>query len=129
MSITNSSAIPAGHQDGSLEVALIARNYGYIADPLGVLIKDFGTNSGGDWGSMNWSNPLVQTLLNELIQESDPKKYYSQAQKVAATIYKEKPLIPIASYVQQTVVGKRIEGFQFDPYERSYHLNNLQWKR
>jgi len=126
--ITNSSAIPSGHQDGSLEVALIARNYGYIADPLGVLIKDFGNDSGGDWGSMNWSNPSIQTTLNSLVQENDPKKYYAQAQKVAAAIYKEKPLIPIAYYVQQTVVGKRIEGFQFDPYERNYHLNKLRWK-
>ncbi|MFC6673400.1 ABC transporter substrate-binding protein [Marinobacterium aestuariivivens] len=31
--ITNSSAIPSGHQDGSLEMALIARNFGVIADP------------------------------------------------------------------------------------------------
>jgi len=129
VNITNSSAIPAGHQDGSLEVALIARNYGYIADPLGVLIKDFGHSSGGDWGSMNWSNPSIQSTLNHLVQENDPKKYYTQAQEVATAIYKEKPLIPIAYYVQQTVVGKRIEGFTFDPYERSYHLNRLRWKR
>ncbi|MGH1441749.1 MAG: ABC transporter substrate-binding protein [Cellvibrionaceae bacterium] len=129
VSITNSSAIPAGHQDGSLEVALMARNYGYIADPLGVLIKDFGQHSGGDWGSMNWSNPTIQTTLNNLIQEADAKQYFTQAQQITTAIYQEKPLIPIAYYVQQTVVGKRIEGFQFDPYERSYHLNSLRWKR
>jgi peptide/nickel transport system substrate-binding protein len=129
VNITNSSAIPAGHQDGSLEVALMARNYGYIADPLGVLIKDFGQHSGGDWGSMNWSNPSIQATLNRLVEESDPKKYYAQAQQIATAIYQEKPLIPIAYYVQQTVVGKRIKEFQFDPYERNYHLNTLQWKR
>jgi len=128
VNITNSSAIPAGHKDGSLEVALIARNYGYIADPLGVLIKDFGHQSGGDWGSMNWSNPSIQTTLNNLVKESDPKKYHNQSQQVAAAIHEEKPLIPIAYYVQQTVVGKRITNFKFDPYERSFHLNTLQWK-
>ncbi len=128
VNITNSSAIPAGHKDGSLEVALLARNYGYIADPLGVLIKDFGDKNGGDWGSMNWSNSSIQTTLNNLVKESNPKKYHAQSQQVATAIYEEKPLIPIAYYVQQTVVGKRIGGFQFDPYERSYHLNTVQWK-
>ncbi len=128
VSITNSSAIPAGHKDGSLEVALIARNYGYIADPLGVLIKDFGHERGGDWGSMSWSNPSIQTTLNDLVKQSDDEQYHQLAQQVAAAIYTEKPMIPIAYYVQQTVVGKRIAGFTFDPYERSFHLNKLQWK-
>ena len=128
VSITNSSAIPAGHQDGSLEVALIARNYGSIADPLGVLIKDFGNKQGGDWGSMNWFNPSIQSVLNQLVQETDAAKYHAQAQQVAKAIYDEKPLIPIAYYVQQTAVGNRINGFQFDPYERSYYLNEISWK-
>lgn len=128
VSVTNSSAIPSGHQDGSLEVALIARNYGSIADPLGVLMKDFGQVSGGDWGSMNWSNPDIQALLNNLVAESDPTSYHNEAQKVAQAIYDEKPMIAVASYIQQTAVNKRIQGFRFDPYERSYHLNELTWR-
>jgi len=128
VNVTNSSAIPAGHQDGSLEVALIARNYGTIADPLGVLMKDFGSEQGGDWGSMNWSNPAIQHSLQRLTAESDPERYHREAQQVARAIHAEKPLIAIAYYVQQSAVGKRLQGFRFDPYERSYFLNELNWR-
>ena len=132
VSITNSSAIPSGHSDGSLEVALIARNYGIIADPLGTLIRDFASsdssNSGGDWGAMNWSNQTVPQTLKALVRENDPALYHEQAQAVARAIYSERPLIPIAYYVQQTSVNKRLTGFRFDPYERSYFLNELAWK-
>ncbi len=129
VSITSSSSIPAGHKDGSLETALIARNFGTIADPLGIIVKDFGNANGGDWGSMNWSNPDIQQTLNTLVQETDPAQYRQKAQQVAQAIYQEKPLIAIASYVQRTAINKRIEGFRFDPYERSYFLNELQWKQ
>ena len=132
VNVTNSSAIPAGHSDGSLEVALIARNYGIIADPLGTLIKDFAGSglaiSGGDWGAMNWSNPEVPQTLNALVSETNPERYHQQAQSVARAIYTERPLIPIAYYVQQTAINKRLSGFRFDPYERSYFLNELSWK-
>lgn len=132
VNITNSSAIPAGHSDGSLEVALIARNYGIIADPLGTLIKDFAASgsgtSGGDWGAMNWSNAQVPQILEALVSETDPERYQQQAQLVAQAIYAERPLIPIAYYVQQTAINKRLSGFRFDPYERSYFLNELSWK-
>lgn len=126
--ITNSSSIPAGHQDGSLEVALIARNYGTIADPLGILIRDFGQVTGGDWGSLNWSRPEIQSTLNALTAETDPARYHEQAQAVARAIQSDLPLIPVASYVQHTAINTRVTGFRFDPYERSYFLNELKWQ-
>lgn len=128
VNVTNSSSIPAGHQDGSLEVALMARNYGFVADPINVIIKDFGNKDGGDWGSMNWNKPNVQAELQQLSKETDPLKYHATAQRVATAIYEEKPMIAIAYYVQQTAVNNRLSGFRFDPYERSYFLNELSWK-
>lgn len=129
VNVANSSSIPAGHQDGSLETALIARNYGYIANPLSVLLKDFGNEKGGDWGSMNWSKPAIQAQLQQLIKETNPDTYHKTAQTVAQAIYDEKPMIAVAYYVQQTAVNKRIEGFRFDPYERSFFLNELTWSK
>lgn len=128
VNVTNSSSIPSGHQDGSLEVALIARNYGFIADPLAVMIQDFGSETGGDWGSMNWSNPDIQSTLRQMAGETDEDRYRQQAQAVSQAIFDEKPLIPIASYVQQTAVNSRLSGFRFDPYERNFFLNELSWK-
>jgi peptide/nickel transport system substrate-binding protein len=125
--VTNSSAIPMGHQDGSLEVALIARNYGFIADPLGVILSDFGSNGGGDWGAMNWNNSALSADLLALEQTSDPVKYKEIAQRSAQIIYDERPMIPVSSYVQQTSVNTRIKGFRFDPFERSFYLNEMEF--
>ncbi|TDO97311.1 ABC transporter substrate-binding protein [Marinomonas balearica] len=126
--ITNSSAIPAGHQDGTLNLALIARNYGFIVDPLLTLIKDFGQESGGDWGSMNWHNPQIQVALKGLVNENNPDRYRATAQAFAEAVATELPVIPIASYTQQTSVNKRIEGFRFDPFERNFYLNKITIK-
>lgn len=125
--VTNSSAIPMGHQDGSLEAALMARNYGFIADPLGVMLSDYGSDGGGDWGAMNWNNKELSADLLELEQTSDPVKYKEIAQRSAQIIYNERPVIPVSSYVQQTAVNKRIKGFRFDPFERSYFLNEMEF--
>ena len=125
--VSNSSAIPMGHQDNSLEVALMARNYGFIADPLGVMLSDFGTNGGGDWGAMNWSNPAFSADLQALEQTSDPVEYKNLAQRSAQLLYDERPVIPVSSYVQQTSVNTRIQGFRFDPFERSFYLNEMEF--
>ncbi|MEP7730772.1 ABC transporter substrate-binding protein [Marinomonas primoryensis] len=125
--VTNSSAIPMGHQDGSLEVALIARNYGFIVDPLGVMLSDFGSNGGGDWGAMNWNNNSLSANLQALERTSDPIKYKDIAQRSAKIIFDERPMIPVSSYVQQTSVNKRIKGFRFDPFERSFYLNEMEF--
>ncbi|WP_394179465.1 ABC transporter substrate-binding protein [Marinomonas posidonica] len=127
--VTNSSAIPMGHQDGSLQAALIARNYGFIADPLAVLLADYGQNGGGDWGAMNWYNDGVSSLLSELEKTTDPQLYRQKAQKVAQYIYNERPVVPVTSYVQQTSVSKRVKGFRFDPFERSFLLNDMEFIR
>ena len=125
--VTNSSAIAMGHQDGSLEVALMARNYGFIADPLGVMLSDFGSNGGGDWGAMNWNNSEFSADLMTLEHTSDPAKYKAIAQRSAQIIYDERPMIPVSAYVQQTSVNTRIKGFRFDPFERSFYLNEMEF--
>ncbi|SDH58519.1 peptide/nickel transport system substrate-binding protein [Vibrio xiamenensis] len=124
--ITNSSAIPAGHQDGSLDVALIARNYGVIPDPLAVLSSDFGPQ-GGDWGAMNWSNPELNELFAQLSQTTDANAYREKAQRAAKIIADELPIIAISSYTNQVAVNKRVKGFRFDPFGRSYYLNEMEF--
>ena len=127
--VTNSSAIPMGHQDGSLQAALIARNYGFIANPLAVILADYGSNGGGDWGAMNWHNAQVSELLSKLEKTTDPVSFRQYAQQVAQFIYDERPVIPVTSYVQQTSVSKRVKGFHFDPFERSFFINDMEFAR
>ncbi|MCZ2720402.1 ABC transporter substrate-binding protein [Marinomonas sp. 15G1-11] len=125
--VTNSSAIPMGHKNGTLEMALIARNYGFIANPLGVVLADFGENGGGDWGAMNWYSQDISADLKRLEQINDTAQYHQLTQKNARVIFDEKPMIPVSYYIQQTAVNKRVKGFYFDPYERSFYLNNMEF--
>jgi peptide/nickel transport system substrate-binding protein len=126
VSITNSSAIPAGHEDGSLELALMARNYGFVADPVEVLRMDFGGVRGGDWGAMDWRSP-AQKWLSQLSVTTNDNEYNTLAKTMMQAVYDERPLIPIAYYTQKVAVSQRISGFKLDPYERTYYLNELKW--
>ena len=56
VAVGNSSEIPAGHQDGSLQLGLYARNYALVPDPLVTLLGDLAP-AGADWGVMNWHSP------------------------------------------------------------------------
>ncbi|MEI8658863.1 ABC transporter substrate-binding protein [Vibrio sp. Hal054] len=126
VSITSSSSIPAGHQDGSLEVALIARNYGVIADPLVVLSNDFSAE-GGDWGAMNWSNPEFNQLIKQLNYTLDADKYREKAQRAATILATELPVIPVSAYTEEVSVNKRLKGFHFDPFGRNFYLSDLEF--
>ena len=123
--ITNSSMIPAGHTDGSLEVAMIARNFGSVANPLPIISTDF-AKGGGDWGAMNWHNPDVNQALSELAISTDPVRNKFLSQIVANAIYQNRPVLPISSYSQHTAVNERVQGFKFDPYERDYFINQME---
>ncbi len=113
--------IPAGHQDGSLQVALSARNYGFLADPLTTILEDY-ANGGGDWGAMNWRDNSMDNL-EKVSQSVAPD--VAHIQSAVEAVYLQKPVIPVAHYKQNIAVNERVRGFVFDPYERSYYLNQM----
>jgi peptide/nickel transport system substrate-binding protein len=127
VSVANSSDIPAGHHNGTLQVALIARNYGNIADPLGLLLADYGDGGNGDWGAMGWHNSELPALLAAQQSERDATRYHDRAQRVAQILVDELPLIPVLYYTQQTAVSSRVQGFSFDPYERNYRIAEMSF--
>ncbi|GAA4877831.1 ABC transporter substrate-binding protein [Ferrimonas pelagia] len=126
ISVDNASAVPAGHHDGSLEMALIARNYGMVADPLALLLEDTASFHGSDWGHMYWGSETLNELLAEMsaVQQSEP--YNALAGQVSSLLAKQLPLIPITFYTQQVSVNERVQGFQFDPFELNYRINQMQ---
>ncbi len=126
VNVTSSSSIPAGHQDGTLEVALIARNYGVIADPLVVLSNDF-SSKGGDWGAMNWSNQEFNKIVKQLNFTFEQQEYRAKAQRAAMILATELPVIPVSAYTEEVAVNKRLKGFHFDPFGRSFYLNELEF--
>lgn len=126
VAIVNSSDIPAGHRDGTLELALIARNFALVPDPLGTLLEDFGP-AGGDWGAMNWAAPRMAETLADLSREPDPARAAVLRGELATLLQTGLPVIPIAWYQQTAAVSKRVEGFTIDPFERSYRISSLRW--
>jgi peptide/nickel transport system substrate-binding protein len=126
ISITNSSAIPQGHKEGTLEMGLIARNYGLISNPLGTVLQDY-SKGGGDWGAMNWESGAMQDLLAKLRNTTDPEMQKNYIQTTSKLLGQEMPTIPVVSYLHTAVTSKEIVNFSLDPLERSYRITELNW--
>lgn len=127
VSVANASAIPAGHQDHSLEMGLLARNYGLVPEPLGTLMGDFAPEGGG-WGAMNWSSQALTEHLAELatLTPQSPR-YHTLAQESARQLHEERPLVPIAWYLQTAAVNAAVAGFRIDPFELDYRIDDMRF--
>ncbi|OED42562.1 ABC transporter substrate-binding protein [Chromatiales bacterium (ex Bugula neritina AB1)] len=126
VSVSNYSEIPAGHQDGSLELALFARNYGATADPTGTVYADFGAG-GGDWGSMNWNAPNVAEAIATIAANGEAAVRNPLIKQVASDIHQGLPLLPVAWYQHTLSIASGLDGVIVDPLERSYGLQNISW--
>lgn len=129
VAIGNSGDIPLRHRDGSLELALAARQYGLVPDPIGTLLQDFGPK-GGDWGAMNWHSPALQQAMNELATlapTAAPSRRDALRAQLVQVLHAELPVIPVAWFRQTAAVSPRVAGFSIDPLERSYRLDRLRW--
>ena len=126
VSVSNYSEIPAGHQDGSLHVALYARNYGLTPDPIGTILADFGTG-GGDWGAMGWVAPGVAEALGTIAATADAEIRAPLIAEVTGTIHAGLPLLPITWYQHTVAIADGLDGVVIDPLERSYGLSEMSW--
>lgn len=130
VAVSNASAIPSGHRDGSLEVGLIGRNYGLVPNPLVSLLDDIGgkpEEMGGPWGTMNWRDDKVAEWLDTLRQSTDEQELNNLASLVAERLHQEMPLIPVAWYPQTAAISNEVVGFSMDPLERSYRIDQMDW--
>ncbi|WP_343864695.1 ABC transporter substrate-binding protein [Caenispirillum bisanense] len=127
VAVGNSSEIPAGHRDGSLELALLARNLALVPDPLGTLLQDYAP-AGGDWGAMNWADPRLTEILATLVRGvGDDADRLALQQEAAAILDAALPVIPVTWYQQTAAVSRSLDGFVIDPFERTYGLSRLRW--
>lgn len=124
VAVGNFSEIPAAHQDGSLEMALYALNYGKTVDPFGVIVQDFARN-GSDWGIMNWQNNDLDASLEQLETERDPQTAKQLKQKISRIIHDELPIIPVVYYQQNVASHSDVKGLSLDPFERRFFLEKL----
>lgn len=128
VSLGNSSDIPAGHRDGSLELALGARNFAVAPDPLLTLMQDFGP-SGGDWGAMGWHDPALDAALDALQRTQDVSARQHLRTQAAQILHQALPVIPVAWYRHSAALHPRVNSAGLDPLERSYRLSRMQWSR
>lgn len=126
VAIGNSSDIPFAHRDGSLEMGLIARNYGVVPDAFGTIAQDF-AGTGGDWGAMGWTSPAAARALAALPLVSDARQAAPLQREVAAILQQDLPLIPVLWYRQTLAANPRLDRVSIDPYERTYRLTQMQW--
>ncbi|WP_207481688.1 ABC transporter substrate-binding protein [Arenibaculum pallidiluteum] len=123
---TSSSEIPARHQDGTLQMGLAARNFALVPDPIGTVLQDYPPR-GGDWGSMNWSDPDFHKAISDLIALSDDAQARPLREKAVAILQAELPVIPIAWYQQTAAVSRRLLNVRLDPFERDFGLAGMRW--
>lgn len=126
VAVGNSSEIPAGHKDGTLELGLLARNFSLVPDPIGTMLSDFG-EKGGDWGAMGWSSPELIGHLRKLGRTSDPAERAAARGAIARILQAELPVVPIAWYRHTVAVAKRVRDVSIDPLERSYRIGAMRW--
>lgn len=126
VSIVNSSEIPAGHQDGTLDMALMARNYALVPDPMGTLVDDYGPK-GGEWGAMGWSSPALLDALAGLQGGATGEAAAADRRVVATVLQQELPTIPVAWYDHTAAISRRLRGVVIDPFELSYNIAGMRW--
>jgi peptide/nickel transport system substrate-binding protein len=125
--VTNSSEIPAGQADGTLELALIAKHFALVSDPL-VDIATVFAPEGSDWGVMGWSDPAVTRAVDGLLAGASGVQAQRHRESVVRTAQDELPLVPVAWYRMNAAVNDRVEGFVMDPLETTWRLTGLRWE-
>lgn len=123
---TNSSEIPARHHDGSLQMALYARNFALTPDPGGTLLQDYGSQ-GGDWGAMNWHDNAFDKALSTLSRSNDPDQRQQARAVITAALQRDLPVIPVAWYQQSAAVNAKLAAVKLDPFERHFGLREMKW--
>lgn len=131
VAVGNSSEIPLGHRDGTLQMALIARNYGAVPDAFGTIAQDFGAadGNGADWGAMGWSSPALTRALAAMSSATDAVRTQASRAQIAGALHQGLPLVPVLWYQQTLAASPQLSGVSIDPFERSYRLTELQWTR
>ena len=125
ISVGESGNIVDRHKDGTLQAALVARNFGMIPEPVGNLASDFAM--GGNWGPLGWKSPELNKLIQsyfETFQEDQKQKLCSG---ILSILQNELPVIPVSWYENIVAYHKELQDVRVDPLEIEYHLDRIRW--
>jgi peptide/nickel transport system substrate-binding protein len=122
----DSGEIPERHKDGTLEMALMARNYGQIPEPIGNLLGDF-AKGGGPWGAMGWHSDAMIKDMEAYVESFDESEKKALRSTILAVIQEELPVIPVNWYENIVAYKKGLQGVKVDPLEADYYLADITW--
>lgn len=120
------TAIPARHDDRTLEMAMVSDNFAYVPDPIGALAQNF-TGGGGPWGALDWHDAEFEGLVEAYQATSDGADQAAQRARMMEIVHADLPLVTITWYDATYALSPEIDGFAFDPYEMRYGLNRVRW--
>jgi peptide/nickel transport system substrate-binding protein len=126
INVGESSQIPDKRADGSLQAALLARNFGLIPDAIGTIFGDYGQNP-GSWGAMGWQSDKLNQLLTDYLGTFDTTKAAELRKEITSILQTELPVIPVTWYEHIVAVSDRIEGVSIDPFEIKSYTNGARW--
>lgn len=126
--VGESSLIPEKHKEGTLEAALVARNFGQIPDAVGTIYGDYGPNPGA-WGTQGWQSASLNQLLSDYLTTFDSEAAQQQRMKILDIIQDELPVIPVTWYEHIVAYSSRLEGVDIDPFEIKSYVKGVRWKK
>jgi peptide/nickel transport system substrate-binding protein len=121
-------AIPARARDGSLHLALVARNYSLIPEPIGTFAEDFLADSPTrGWGAAGWRSAAVEAAIEAYRGTTDEAVRAASRAEITRILHAELPIIPHSWYDQFVAASRRVAGVVVDPFEASYGIAAMRW--
>lgn len=117
---------PAGHRDGTLQLALVNRGYLIVPDPTAALVDDFSLG-GGVYGAMGWESAAISDALATLAAGVDPTRAAVLRAQVVNTLQTELPVIPLVFNRRTATINARVRDVRVDPFERTLGLAGMRW--
>ncbi len=118
--IMDNSAI-TDKMKGDWDLYLAAYNVAMVPDPAYVLTNWY-TTTGPD-NPTGYSNPKVDTLIEEASKIRDINERYKKFNDVEWIVYDEQPIIIVAYYGCAIVKQDYVKGYKFDPTAHDYRIN------
>ncbi len=130
ISVGKSSQIPARHKDGTMETALVGRNFGLVPDSVGTISADFGpVGSRGSWGASGWESAELNKLIDKYLNAFNEKNASAIREKITRLLQEELPVIPVSWYDHHVAVSNGITGVKLDAFELRPYPEGVRWTK
>jgi peptide/nickel transport system substrate-binding protein len=127
ISVGQTASIPAAVRDGTMQMAMFARTYVNVPDPIGTIIPDY-TLERSVWGTMNWDGRgRMRALTDAYVTGFDAARNAALRREITRLIHDEMPVIPISWFEHTVAVSPRVRDVTIDPFEMRYMLDRMRF--